>query len=151
MMLFPLYALFIWYLCFKHRRRWQGIVAWLAGTLSIATLAMLDLRIRTWLGFAPNALVSLQLLLWIEAAAVFLMGAAIVIMPRRGAKVPCRKCGYELAGLEHDNPMCPECGQQNAAFKPKPATTKPVTTSTAEPAEPAVSPSLQPVRLSPDA
>jgi hypothetical protein len=148
MMLFPLYALFIWYLCFKHRRRWQGFVAWAAGVLGVVTFAVLDARIRTWLGFQPGALISLQLLLWMEAGAVALVGGFIVILPRRYAQVPCRKCGYELRGLEEENPRCPECGLEEAAFKVK----RPVSASV--PAKQTAAPaagSLQAVPMSPDA
>lgn len=146
MMIFPLYALFIWYLCFKHRRRWQGVVAWLAGIVGVVTFAVLDVRIRTWLGFQPGALLSLQLLLWMEAGAVALVGGFIVILPRRSAFVPCRKCGYELRGLEEENPRCPECGLEHAAFKPKKIATPAPAVD-----EPKVGATLTPVPLSPDA
>lgn len=146
MMLFPLYALFIWYLCFKHRRRWQGVVAWLAGIVGVVTFALLDVRVRTWLGFPPGALLSLQLLLWMEAGAVALVGGFIVLLPRRSAYVPCRKCGYELRGLEDENPQCPECGLEFAAYKPKKKATPPPA-----PEQPKVGGGLTPAAMSPDA
>jgi hypothetical protein len=73
----------------------------------------------TLAGMSPGSLVSLQLLLWMEAGAVAVVGGFIVLLPRRNAVMPCRKCGYELKGLEDENPRCPECGKEHAAFEPK--------------------------------
>jgi hypothetical protein len=150
MMLFPLYALFVCFLCFKHRRRWRGIAAWAAGVVSIVTFAVLDSHIRTWMGFSPGSLVSLQLLLWMEAGAVAVVGGFIVLLPRRNAVMPCRKCGYELKGLEDENPRCPECGKEHAAFEPK-VRAKPVASLPAATEATPVAPTLEPVPMSPDA
>ncbi len=58
-----------------------------------------------------------QLLLAIEAGMVLVVGGFIVMLPLEVAEMPCRRCRYDLAGLEEDNPTCPECGMVHAARK----------------------------------
>ncbi|GEM_PF-1184547 len=119
MMLLPLYALLTWYFCFRYRRQLAGWAALGVSLTLIATLMEIEQRVRTWVGANENAFTSLQFVLWGEVIIVGLGGAFILCLRRGGAEIPCRKCGYELAGLEDENPKCPECGQADAAFKPE--------------------------------
>ncbi|MFO0857693.1 MAG: hypothetical protein U0640_10100 [Phycisphaerales bacterium] len=117
MMILPLYALLIWYYCFRHRRRLLGWCALALGLLGMATISMLERTIRAWAGGESGAFTSFQFILYGEMIIVTVGGLFIVLLPRRDAEVPCRKCGYELHGLEEKNPRCPECGLDAAAFK----------------------------------
>lgn len=118
MLLFALYAFGVWLLCFRWRRQWQGFVALASGVLLVVTLAMLDRRLREWGGERGSGFTSLQFLLWVESGIIALVGLFICVLPKGYAKVPCRKCGYELAGLEQENPRCPECGIEFAVTAP---------------------------------
>lgn len=117
MMILPLYALFIWYFCFRHRRRLIGWVALALGILGMLTISMLERAIRAWSGGEPGYFNSLQFILFGETFIVTIGGIFILLLKRREAEVPCRKCGYELHGLEEKNPRCPECGLDAAAHK----------------------------------
>jgi Zn finger protein HypA/HybF involved in hydrogenase expression len=116
-LLFPLYALAVWFCAWRWRRRVWGFLSVVVGVLTLATLAMLDRRVRAWLGAGDTPFTSFQFLLWGEAAIVVIVGTFICFLPRHRSDLPCRKCGYELAGLEQHNPTCPECGLAHAAFK----------------------------------
>jgi hypothetical protein len=118
MMLLPLYAVLTWYFCFRFRRRAWGWLALGVSLMLIAMVMMIERRVRTWVGAPDNAFTSLQFVLWGEVIIVGLGGAFILCLRRGSAEVPCRKCGYELAGLEVENPRCPECGLGEAAFRP---------------------------------
>jgi len=58
----------------------------------------------------PNDGKLFDYLLIVEAVITCVVGVFLACLPRNIAKRPCRKCGYELAGLENANPTCPECG-----------------------------------------
>lgn len=116
-MILPLYALLVWFHCFKRRRRLMGWVALSLGVLGMATISMLERTIREWSGGEPGPFNSFQFILYGETFIVTIGGIFILLLPRRDAEVPCRKCGYELSGLEDHNPRCPECGQDSAAHK----------------------------------
>lgn len=118
MMLLPLYAVITWYFCFRYRRKLVGWCALAMSLLVIATAMVLEQRIRTWLRAGDNPFTSLQFILWGELIIVGVGGAFILCLRQGGAEVPCRKCGYELAGLEVENPQCPECGELHAAYRP---------------------------------
>lgn len=118
MLLFPLYAFAVWAVCLRLRRRWSGALALAAGIVLILTVARLDLVVRRWLNTPSSPFTSLQFLLWGEVLLVTIVGGAILLMPRHRVETPCRRCGYDLHGLESDNPTCPECGLQCAARRP---------------------------------
>jgi hypothetical protein len=114
-LLLAIYAMLVWALCFRFRRRLAGFVAWVAGVVAAATIAVLDRKVRVWLGDPDDAFSSMQMVLWAEVAIVSVMGLFIWAMPRRPApEFPCKRCGYDLAGLETSAPTCPECGGANA-------------------------------------
>ena len=118
MLLFPLYAFAVWAVCLRLRRRWWGAAALAGAVVIILTVARLDLAARRWLNMSTSPFTSLQLLMWGEVFLVTVVGATILLMPRHRVETPCRRCGYDLLGLEHDNPTCPECGLQGAARRP---------------------------------
>jgi hypothetical protein len=57
------------------------------------------------------------MLLGVEAIIVAVVGIFFWCLPRHVALVPCRRCSYELSGLDGDNPTCPECGLEFAAAR----------------------------------
>ena len=117
MLLFPAYAVLIWYFCFRWRRRWLG---WACVFLGVAGVALLSWLHRVLSLMYSSEIVNpmlFQLLLAAEAGLVLMVGAFIVALPVAVAELPCRGCGYDLAGLEEDNPTCPECGMRHAARK----------------------------------
>lgn len=115
--IFPLYAVLVWYACFRWRRHFLGVASLLAGLGGLLVLAWLDVRIARWLT-NQFPMPGFLLLLAGEGMIVLLIGTYLVAMPRERVRVPCRGCGYELDGLETANPRCPECGLGHAAARP---------------------------------
>lgn len=113
MFLFPLYAALVWYACYRWRRRFLGYAALLAGVGLVTLLIWLDIALMRWV-FDETAGPLIIMLLAAEAAAVLVVGSFLVFLPREQPLLPCRSCGYELDGLEHENPRCPECGLPEA-------------------------------------
>src|SRR5262245_59091878 len=110
MILFPIYAVVIWYLCFRWRRQWIGWGCLVLGLAGVGLLGWVHRTLNTaFFGEDVNPLL-FQILLVAEAALVLVMGGFSVTLPIEVAEVPCRRCHYDLAGLEDDNPTCPECG-----------------------------------------
>lgn len=118
-LLFPAYAVLVWYYCVRFRRQAWGFVALAFGLTLVATLATLQRRVRTAFDFEGFIFSNLDFLLWVEFAAIAGVGLFLLCLPTHTAHVPCRKCGYELEGLDDCNPTCPECGLLFAARKPK--------------------------------
>ena len=50
---------------------------------------------------------------------ILIVGVFVVLLPLVVVDTPCRRCRYDLAGLESENPTCPECGMAHAAIKVK--------------------------------
>jgi len=120
MLLFPAYAVLVWYFCVRFRRQVWGFVALAFGLTFVATLATVQRRLRASFDFDGFVFTHLDFLLWVEFIAIGGIGLFLVCLPSHAAHVPCRKCGYELEGLEDTNPTCPECGLAFAARKLKP-------------------------------
>ncbi len=117
LILFPIYALLVWYACLRWRRQLMGVAALLLGLALIGLLARLDIAVRQALHLPDNGPL-FRFMLYAEAVIVALVGGLLVFLPpRKLAKVPCRRCGYELHGLDEANPTCPECGTEFAAIK----------------------------------
>lgn len=115
LVLFPLYAFLVWYACLRWRRRVLGVAALAMGIMLIALLAHLDLAIRRWLHMTDTGPL-FRFMLYAEGGMVGMVGALLVLLPpTRRAQTPCRRCGYELLGLDDANPTCPECGLAYAA------------------------------------
>lgn len=117
MVLFPLYAVFIWYFCFRWRRSWVGLACLFLGVAGVGVAAWIHWALtQTFSEKFVNPML-FQLLLAIEAGMVLIVGGFIVMLPVEVAETPCRRCRYDLAGLDEDNPTCPECGMLHAARK----------------------------------
>lgn len=115
MVLFPIYAFLVWYACLRWRRQVMGVAVLALGIMAILLLAQLDITIRQALHVPDNGPL-FRFMLYAEGLMVGLVGVLLVALPpRRAAIVPCRRCGYELQGLEEANPTCPECGTIFAA------------------------------------
>ena len=122
--LFLFYAAFVWYLCFKYRRDWRGL-GWLAAGMALLWLAADLYRVAIrWAKSANSTLLDTRhdgklflMLLALEAVAVIVIGLFFWCLPRDVRIRPCRRCKYELDGLDDDNPTCPECGLAAAAIK----------------------------------
>jgi hypothetical protein len=116
MVLFPVYAVFVWYLCLRWRRTWVGWASLFLGVAGIGALEWFRQTLSQLLGGILDGPL-FPLLLAAEAGLVLVVGAFIATLPTEVAQAPCRKCHYDLTGLEDDNPTCPECGTLHAARK----------------------------------
>ena len=119
MLLFPAYCILVWYFCVRFRRQVWGFLALACGVTFIVTLATLQRRLREIIQLSDSSFSNLDFLLWVESGAVLVVGLFLVCLPAHRCQIPCRGCGYELEGLEHNNPRCPECGLESAARKPR--------------------------------
>lgn len=115
MMLFPAYALVVWFFAMKWRRMWRGFAAVAVGTLGVHFVATLYIKIGLMLGM--SRVESMLLLLYPFAAIVAVVGLYLAMLPRV-AHEACRRCGYSLHGLEERSNdsiiVCPECGCRHA-------------------------------------
>lgn len=115
MILFVVYAVFIWYVSFRYRRSLAGIGVFFAGLAGIALVGGFHYQLNEWTG-GKIYLPVLQILLYPYAGLVAFISAYLWIMPRRPAENHCVSCGYSLRGLELDQPTCPECGVASATI-----------------------------------
>lgn len=123
--LFLFYAAYIWYLCFRFRRRWEGLAVLAASVGALWVMAELYRFILRWARASRNSIVDYKsegrlflMLLAVEAVIVIAVGLFFFCLPRHAAATkPCRRCRYELAGLDSENPTCPECGLPAAAHR----------------------------------
>jgi hypothetical protein len=116
MIFFPVYAVLIWYFCLRWRRTWIGWAMLLLGVAGVGVVAWFHQTINHMLNGAWDGPL-FPILLAAEAALVFVVGAFIALLPLEVVQLPCRGCRYDLAGLEEENPTCPECGMAHAARK----------------------------------
>src|ERR1051325_12209144 len=117
MILFPIYAVVIWYLCFRWRRTWIGWAALVLGLAGVGLISWMHMVFNTAVFSDSVNPMLFQILLVAEAGLVLVMGGFSVTLPVEVAELPCRRCRYDLAGLEEENPTCPECGMRHAAKK----------------------------------
>jgi len=113
---FPIYAALVWYGCFRWRRRPQAFLSILAGLTGVAIFSELHAALNRLLdgGWSGH---TLRVMLIAEAAIILLVGGYLAVLPQGRVHLPCRRCRYELRGLEHENPTCPECGLPHAVRK----------------------------------
>jgi len=94
----------------------MGFVSLVLGMLGVSMLGWIDLTVARM--FSSSVAPSLFLLLLVgEAAIVLLVGSYLVLLSRERRERPCRRCNYELMGLDDPNPTCPECGLAHAAVR----------------------------------
>lgn len=113
MVFFAVYAVFVWYLALRWRRRVAGVVCVVIGTLLVYWVGR---YVPGW--FADHVgQVGVRWLLYAEAAIVGGIGAFIVVMPRAPEYPHCAYCRYDLRGLADEATECPECGQPLKGFE----------------------------------
>lgn len=115
MLVFPVYAMFVWYLCWRFRRRWEGFAAVLLGGAGVVGTGLLHVKIRDWTGGAID-IENAQILLYTYGVLVLGMGVFFVVMPtsfrnRRAERGQCVACGYDVRALGAGD-RCPECGRE---------------------------------------
>jgi hypothetical protein len=107
---FPFLAVIIWYFAGKYRRTWRGVLTVFIG---MATFALLEIAlIRA--GALGIGGIQPWLVIWLLIISMGLVGVVsvfIFLMPYPPpAYVHCRKCRYNLSGLDAADLRCPECG-----------------------------------------
>jgi hypothetical protein len=112
---FGLYTVIVWWLAFRHRRRWRGILFVVLGSGGLFLLSQaVDRLFPTPEGRGSPIL---QVLLIPYEILLFIGGLYIVWLPRRHSVMTCEACGYDMRGLD-DGARCPECGRDDAAVRP---------------------------------
>lgn len=109
MLLFPIYAVLIWSVTMYWRRRWPAFVAVALSVLSLLMLGRLFMAYEYW--FPPTAKLFYEML-WPYTFLVGGMGLYIACLPRRVGPNQCKKCHYDLSGLDPRGLTCPECGTE---------------------------------------
>ena len=124
MIVFVIYAVVVWFLVLRHRRRLAGFFIALAGTL-LAVLLVLGMRhydasIAELPGSAGRSTRPLQILVWGESGIVLGVGLFIACLPRPPRGRHCRYCWYDMRGLDEDEQICPECGTPHDGYARRP-------------------------------
>lgn len=117
MILLAAYAVFIFYLAMRYRRQWGGFVSVAGGVLLLLLIARPALEEHNVLtALLPVGMrvgyKHLLILILPEAALIALVGFFIASLPRNLSATACRKCKYELGGLNPIGLVCPECGTE---------------------------------------
>lgn len=110
MVLFPTFAILIWWPTAVYRRRWQSFAIVFAGVTLLALLG----AFHAYLGSVTNYTLFVPVFqsIWIPyAVLVGAIGLLIAIMPRRYSGAVCESCGYPDDGLQAVM-RCPECGRK---------------------------------------
>lgn len=119
MFILVLYLALVWIAVWKYRRRWQSAIVLLMAPvpLLVATsiLSVLsrspDAAILADNFFLQNLIGFGSVLHLVSAAYIgimWLVGGIIAVAKPSSSRVPCNRCGYDLAGT-HEL-ICPECG-----------------------------------------
>jgi hypothetical protein len=108
--LFVGYALIVWFVAARHRRRFAGFVAVALGLAGLLGLNFLHGRLNDWTN-GTIYLPVLRSIMYPYTALVVMVGGFIVCLPRESI-TGCRRCGYSLHGLDRrfEGVVCPECG-----------------------------------------
>lgn len=107
-MIFPvIYAALTWYFAMRWRREWPSF---LAVGLSALFLYLAILMIEAWREHIPAEARGGMVLVYPYSVLVIGIGLYICVMPRRMTETECRRCRYELNGLDPVDLKCPECG-----------------------------------------
>lgn len=110
MILFPTFAILIWWPAAVYRRRWPSFFFVTLGVVVLATLGLF----HAYIGRVTNYSIFVPVFqsIWVPyAIMVGLIGYLIAVMPRSYSGSVCRSCGYPDAGLE-PSMRCPECGRK---------------------------------------
>jgi len=111
LLLLPFYAVAIWLLAGRWRRRWQGVAAVVVGTAVLVLMEVTLARLETLdIGLRPKQVL---ILLVPFTALVTGVGLYIVCLPRTAPGLRhCPFCFYDFSGLEWKGLVCPECGRR---------------------------------------
>ncbi|MEQ9616583.1 MAG: hypothetical protein RLN60_00965 [Phycisphaerales bacterium] len=109
MHIFLLYAVVVWYLSFRYRRRWRAVFVLGIGVPLVPFVLRLYYLIFTGRFFTPEALM-MDLISLAYAGVLLLIGAFLALIPREHASFPCKYCRYDLIG--NITGRCPECGSE---------------------------------------
>lgn len=134
MFIFPVYAMISLYAIGLNRRRWLGYALAIACPLLILLAMRLLDEVARWTNgaFKPGGI---KIMFYPYAILLFMAGAFLSLLPRAKPAVGhCEKCGYDLAGLERDMPLCPECGFSGSISFDAPATSVTVIAASENPA-----------------
>ena len=103
-------AMLVWWPACVWRRQVRGYLAVVLGGAFLLGLILLHMRIGQWTHgeiFVPV----FQSILIPYAVLVVGMGLFIASIPREPKHGHCAQCGYDLAGIAHASPCCPECAR----------------------------------------
>lgn len=106
---FAIYAVLVWYLAARWRRRLAGFASVAAGLAVLVATAWLHIRLSVWT-HGRIYLPVLQALLYPYIVLVGVVGVYVTCLPRAARPMHCSSCDYDLAGLGASLPRCPECG-----------------------------------------
>ena len=128
MLIFPIFATLVWALAMHWRRQWQSFAA---VTGSILFLYLIFRLLYVWQEHLPPlSALAYGELLWPYIGLTGAIGYYICFLPRPPTETQCRKCRYELSGLNPKGLNCPECGQQwrgkGSEFEPPPVELTPI-------------------------
>lgn len=129
-MIFPvIYAVLVWFLAARFRRRWQGALAVFVGLGLLAALGSMSMTgeagsIPDRLGIhLPQAIQGgLRLLMVLLVPYTLMVGTIavfLVCLPNARADTGCRYCHYDLSGLNPLGLVCPECGHEQGPYRCK--------------------------------
>lgn len=136
MILLAVYAVFVWYLAIRYRRRWPGYTSVVLGVVVLLAFSGQALGEHSLATALPEGLRrgyrTMLILIVPEAGLIALIGFFAASLPRRLTLTSCRGCGYELAGLNPRGLTCPECGRQwrgpGSGLEPPPIVLTPIRT-----------------------
>lgn len=111
MILFAIYAVIVWYLALRFRRRWQAFAIVPVASVSVYLLVPLMRHVNV-------ADIGLYILLGAEAVVILIVGLFIAVLPRPPAHPHCHYCKYDMRGLHGLSPeqRCPECGMPTDGY-----------------------------------
>jgi len=113
---FPLfYAVAVWAICVRFRRRWPAFVVPLLSIGPVALLTYLELALLDFLESGGQPLV--YIFSGGLSALMLGVGLLIAVQPRTVVQQPCPSCRYEMEGVKGD--ICPECGADVTAKHPR--------------------------------
>ena len=115
MFIFGLYTVMVWWIAFRHRRRWLGLVAVVVGVAGMYLVSELLARLFPTADGRGSPMVAVLLIPYLGMLLVG--GLYIVALPGPKRVMTCRGCGYDMRGLDEGS-RCPECGREDAAVMP---------------------------------
>lgn len=107
MIIFAIYAMLVWYLVLRWRRRVLGFVVALGSGLAALAIG----RYVPDMFASADGAFGMKWLIYAEAVLVGGMGLFIACLPRKPEYAHCPYCRYDLRGLDEGTARCPECGQ----------------------------------------